>query len=164
MDTIAKVRVMVSGESEFDASISEPVARLRALGHRIESYTLREYRFPDDVKAQAAGTSRPIVAWSETEIPDTGSPEIGLVRRRPVPVPYLDWSMATVDHDELVVDVFVTHKMHFKVARDGVTVEIAVGQDIETHMSAAIAVCESCGFDTPRPDASALLREACARS
>lgn len=138
-----------------DGSLGESIARLRALRHRAQSFTQRDYEFHSDpaLRAVARGAYDPIVAYAESVI--NGDDTFSIVDRRPVPAAYLDWAAARAVRTVKTVEFLITHKLRVCVAdapascggdAEVVFAEIRGAQDFEKHAHALQSMCETAGF------------------
>lgn len=141
--------------SDDDSAVASAVNKLRALKHRMRSYTERQYSFGDHgagVRAVAKGPRDRLLAWTDSACERNGV-DVDVVVRRFVQVPYLDWSAAKVDDTRPVTDILITNKLHVRVSgmtgSERVDAELDLGDDVDRQVSALRSVCDVVGFTCP---------------
>jgi hypothetical protein len=110
------------------ADTDRSVCKLMALGHRVVSFVMKRYEFPDGVEAEICGENGGIRTWTilERSTPAAG---VELVTKRAYFAPYLDWSSAKPVGDPCGVktsDVLVTKDLAVRVIGDGTERAVSV--------------------------------------
>ena len=118
------------------------VDRIRALGHKSETFVRRVYAFDGSIRAVANGRRHAVRAWTDRTV-HTGDEGVRCIEQKSLPVPYLDWPAASVADEEggLTLKVLVTHKLALEYRLGKLFAVVMAGHDMDHHLHALDSVC-----------------------